>query len=187
MASTAALPRVPLFMMSLGEVGSKRGHQNPAFAERNSTFMNKLALCGLVLAVAACQSKSGGASSPDAPLANDDEKALYALGVTVANRSQMPQLKFTPAELEIVQRGIGDAAAGNKPEVPMETYGPKAQALVARASRPTTPPPPPPRRPRPVRTSTPRPRKPERRRPPRGWSTRRSPRVRARARRPPTR
>jgi FKBP-type peptidyl-prolyl cis-trans isomerase FkpA len=92
--------------------------------------MNKLALCGLVLAVAACQSKSGGASSPGAPLANDDEKALYALGVTVANRSQMPQLKFTPAELEIVQRGIGDAAAGNKPEVPMETYGPKAQALV---------------------------------------------------------
>lgn len=62
-------------------------------------------------------------------LKTEDEKTLYALGLYLGKTAVGP-LKCSPAELEIVQRGIQDAATGKTPAVPLETYGPKLQAFA---------------------------------------------------------
>jgi FKBP-type peptidyl-prolyl cis-trans isomerase FkpA len=77
----------------------------------------------LVPAVLAAQ-----ATQPPAPLATDDEKTIYALGLTIYR--SLGQFDLSPAEIEIVKRAISDAAA-NKPAVDLNTYGPKLQALAS--------------------------------------------------------
>src|SRR2546423_9500062 len=44
------------------------------------------------------------------PLTTDDEKTIYALGLSFAR--SLAQLDLSPAELEIVKRALSDAAAG---------------------------------------------------------------------------
>jgi FKBP-type peptidyl-prolyl cis-trans isomerase FkpA len=60
-------------------------------------------------------------------LANDDEKTIYALGLSI-HRS-LAQFNLTPAELEIVKAALSDAAA-NKPAVEINEFGPKIQGLM---------------------------------------------------------
>lgn len=60
-------------------------------------------------------------------LANDDEKTIYALGLSI-HRS-LGQFNLTPAELEIVKTALSDAAA-NKPAVEINEFGPKIQGLM---------------------------------------------------------
>jgi FKBP-type peptidyl-prolyl cis-trans isomerase FkpA len=63
----------------------------------------------------------------------DEQKTLYAIGLAV--QRSLRQFDLTPAELEIVRRAIGDAAAG-KPAVELDEWGPKIQPLAnARAER----------------------------------------------------
>jgi len=63
----------------------------------------------------------------------DEQKTLYAIGLAV--QRSLRQFDLTPAELEIVRRAIGDAAAG-KPAVELDEWGPKIQPLAnARAGR----------------------------------------------------
>src|SRR5262252_6733049 len=76
----------------------------------------------LVPAVLAAQ-----ATQPPAPLATDDEKTIYALGLTIYR--SLGQFDLSPAEIELVKRAISDAAA-NKPAVDLNTWGPKIQALA---------------------------------------------------------
>jgi FKBP-type peptidyl-prolyl cis-trans isomerase FkpA len=67
------------------------------------------------------------------PLTTDDEKAVYAVGLTVYR--QLAQLDLSPAELEIVKRALADAAA-NKPAVELSEWSPKIQPFaVTRAAR----------------------------------------------------
>jgi FKBP-type peptidyl-prolyl cis-trans isomerase FkpA len=61
------------------------------------------------------------------PLATDDDKTIYAVGLTMYR--QLTQLDLSPAELEIVKRALGDAAA-NKPAVELAEWGPKIQPLA---------------------------------------------------------
>jgi FKBP-type peptidyl-prolyl cis-trans isomerase FkpA len=63
------------------------------------------------------------------PLATDQEKTLYAVGVVAADSFKVFQL--TPSELAIVQRGLSDAVAGKTPAVDMKVYGPKVNQLAA--------------------------------------------------------
>lgn len=70
-------------------------------------------------------------AAPAAPstagtLQTEDDKTIYALGLSIW-RSLQP-LDLSAAEVEIVKRALGDAAA-NKPEVSLDTYGPKIDAL----------------------------------------------------------
>jgi FKBP-type peptidyl-prolyl cis-trans isomerase FkpA len=65
--------------------------------------------------------------APPASSMTDDEKTIYALGLTIYR--QLGQFDLTPAELEIVKRAMSDAAA-NKPAVELNTWGPKIQALA---------------------------------------------------------
>ena len=65
--------------------------------------------------------------------AADDEQAVYALGVSL--RRVLAPLDLSPAELEILERGLEDAANG-KPEIAPEDVGPQVTALGrARAPR----------------------------------------------------
>jgi FKBP-type peptidyl-prolyl cis-trans isomerase FkpA len=60
-------------------------------------------------------------------LSTDDEKTIYALGLSVAN--SLGQFDLSPAELEIVKRAMTDAAA-KKPAVELDTWGPKIQGFA---------------------------------------------------------
>jgi FKBP-type peptidyl-prolyl cis-trans isomerase FkpA len=49
---------------------------------------------------------------------------------------QIASFGLTPSELEALKQGVSDAASGKKPEVELETYGPKIQAFAqARAAK----------------------------------------------------
>jgi FKBP-type peptidyl-prolyl cis-trans isomerase FkpA len=60
-------------------------------------------------------------------LSTDDEKTIYALGLSVAN--SLGQFDLSPAELEIVKRAMTDAVA-KKPAVELDTWGPKIQGFA---------------------------------------------------------
>jgi FKBP-type peptidyl-prolyl cis-trans isomerase FkpA len=67
------------------------------------------------------------------PLMTDDEKTIYSLGLSIYR--SLAQFDLSPAELEIVKRGLTDAAAG-KPAVELSQWGPKIDPLAqARAGR----------------------------------------------------
>jgi FKBP-type peptidyl-prolyl cis-trans isomerase FkpA len=62
----------------------------------------------------------------------DDEKTIYALGLSIHN--SLNQFDLTPAEMDIVKRALTDAAA-NKPAVDVAVWGPKIAPLAkARAA-----------------------------------------------------
>jgi FKBP-type peptidyl-prolyl cis-trans isomerase FkpA len=59
---------------------------------------------------------------------SEDDKTIYALGLSIGRSVKMFDL--SPAEVEIVKKGLTDALAGNKPVVELEQYGPKLQPLA---------------------------------------------------------
>lgn len=61
------------------------------------------------------------------PLSTEDEKTLYAVGLSIYH--SLGQFNLSPAELKVIEQAMNDAAA-NKPAVDIEVYGPKIQALV---------------------------------------------------------
>src|SRR5580658_6415731 len=63
----------------------------------------------------------------------DDEKAVYALGLSIYR--SLGQFDLSPAEIELVKQALTDAAA-NKPAVDLTAWGPKLDSFAsARASR----------------------------------------------------
>jgi FKBP-type peptidyl-prolyl cis-trans isomerase FkpA len=69
------------------------------------------------------------------PLTTDEQKEIYALGLSLYR--SLGQFDLSPAELEIVKRALSDAAA-KKPAVELDQWGPKIQSLAtARAARVT--------------------------------------------------
>ena len=72
-----------------------------------------------------------GAAGPEPK--TDDEKTLYALGMALARN--VGSFNLSEAELALVQAGFSDGVLNHKPQVDIETFGPKIQALAqARAS-----------------------------------------------------
>jgi FKBP-type peptidyl-prolyl cis-trans isomerase FkpA len=68
-----------------------------------------------------------------AALTTDDEKTIYALGLSISK--SLGQFELSPAEVEIVKRALTDAAAG-KPAEDINTWGPKIETLgKARSTR----------------------------------------------------
>lgn len=59
----------------------------------------------------------------------EDQKTLYALG-TVLGQQVSSSFNATPAELEMIKKGMSDVVAGSKPAVDLDTYGPKIQVLA---------------------------------------------------------
>jgi len=78
--------------------------------------------------------KSAAAPKATSPaLSTDDQKTVYALGLQVYR--SLAQFDLSPAEVELIKRALGDAAAG-KPAVDVNEWGPKFQAFgQTRAAR----------------------------------------------------
>src|SRR5688500_18171382 len=85
--------------------------------------LRSIAVAALVLA--ACSKDPGPAAGANVTLNTDDEKTLYALGLSVGRSITLFDL--SPQELAIVQKGMGDQVSGQKPQVELETWGPKIQ------------------------------------------------------------
>src|SRR6185369_6891074 len=77
--------------------------------------------------IACAQGAGQGASAPP-KLENDDQKTLYALGLLVGRN--LKTFELTPEELAIVRAGLTDSVTGAKPQVELETYGPKVDELA---------------------------------------------------------
>ncbi|HTC88900.1 MAG TPA: FKBP-type peptidyl-prolyl cis-trans isomerase [Bryobacteraceae bacterium] len=78
--------------------------------------------------------KSAPAAKATLPvLSTDEQKTIYALGLQMYR--SLGQFDLSPAEVELIKRALGDAAAG-KPAVDVNEWGPKFQAFEqARAAR----------------------------------------------------
>jgi FKBP-type peptidyl-prolyl cis-trans isomerase len=61
-------------------------------------------------------------------LKTEDDKTLYAIGAVIAK--QLEVFNLTPSELEIVRRGLSDAAAGKKLQAEPEAYQQKINQLA---------------------------------------------------------
>lgn len=82
---------------------------------------------------AAAAEAASSAQSKSAPLATDDEKTVYSLGLSIYRT--LTQFDLSPEEVALVQRAISDAAAG-KPAVDFAEWAPKLRPLAAaRATR----------------------------------------------------
>ena len=77
---------------------------------------------------AAATAPKPAATPAPATLTTDDEKTIYAVGLSIGR--SISTLNLTPSEVEIVKRAISDAAAG-KPEIELNAWGPKIQPLAA--------------------------------------------------------
>ncbi len=77
-----------------------------------------------------CQKKDQAKVAATAAPMSDDEKAVYALGASLGDQaSQMLKpLKLTPAELEVVKKGLEASLAGQKSEHTLEKYAERLQA-----------------------------------------------------------
>jgi FKBP-type peptidyl-prolyl cis-trans isomerase FkpA len=62
----------------------------------------------------------------------EEQKTLYALGLSI--EKSIAPFGLTPAELELVKKGISDGAAG-KPAVSLDAENPKIQALFQARGR----------------------------------------------------
>src|SRR5579871_6418673 len=92
---------------------------------RNLIRYGVLYLClGSMLACA----QTPTASAPK--LETDDQKTLYALGLLLGGN--IKTFALTPEELNIVKAGLSDAATNAKPQVDLETYGPKVNELATK-------------------------------------------------------
>jgi FKBP-type peptidyl-prolyl cis-trans isomerase FkpA len=56
----------------------------------------------------------------------EEQKIIYSLGLSIYK--SLGQFNLSPAELDLVKKGINDAAL-NKPGVDLQTYGPKIRGL----------------------------------------------------------
>jgi len=83
--------------------------------------MRRAIVIGLALAAG-----SGGCGQPEPR--TPDEKAIYAIGAHIGR--QAAPLRLTPGEVEMLQRGVGDAARGGKLLVDPAAYGATVQELI---------------------------------------------------------
>jgi FKBP-type peptidyl-prolyl cis-trans isomerase FkpA len=58
----------------------------------------------------------------------EEEKTIYALGMSIGR--SIKNYDLTPAELEVLKKGLTDSATGAKPAVELEKYLPKLQPLA---------------------------------------------------------
>jgi FKBP-type peptidyl-prolyl cis-trans isomerase FkpA len=75
-----------------------------------------------------CNRASVPGTSAAPALETEEQKTLYALGLLLGRN--VKSFALTPEELSIVSAGIADAASGAKPQVELDTYGPKVNELA---------------------------------------------------------
>jgi FKBP-type peptidyl-prolyl cis-trans isomerase FkpA len=78
--------------------------------------------------IVACAQIKGQDAGPAPKLDTEDQKTLYALGLLLGRNIKPFGLK--PEELAVVKAGLTDAVTDAKPQVALETYGPKVNELA---------------------------------------------------------
>ena len=101
--------------------------------KRQSVFALLLAVAAAFAACKSGQAQKGAASpSPAAGassgLKDDHEKTVYALGAMLGRNIE--PFGLSPAEIEIVKQGMADTATGQKPQVDLQTFGPKIEEMM---------------------------------------------------------
>ncbi|HEX9189833.1 MAG TPA: FKBP-type peptidyl-prolyl cis-trans isomerase [Vicinamibacteria bacterium] len=93
-------------------------------------------LLGAAIAAGGCQKKdqapvagAGPAASPASTM-SEDEKAVLAFGAAVGQQvaQQVKPLNLTPAELELLKKGLAASLGGEKPQYDIQQYGAILQA-----------------------------------------------------------
>ncbi|MGQ0508390.1 MAG: FKBP-type peptidyl-prolyl cis-trans isomerase [Myxococcaceae bacterium] len=84
-------------------------------------MIKKMSMLGAVLALVSVPAMAQ-------QLKTDEEKTLYALGLMMGRSVNV--FNLTKAETEIVKRGFTDSVLKNKPQVELEQWGPKVDALA---------------------------------------------------------
>src|SRR5215510_2109524 len=76
----------------------------------------------------ACAQSPASSAAAAPKLETDEQKTLYALGLILGRNIKPFSLK--PEELAIVKAGLTDAVTDAKPQVELDTYGPKVNELA---------------------------------------------------------
>jgi FKBP-type peptidyl-prolyl cis-trans isomerase FkpA len=88
-----------------------------------------LALLAVAAFTLACQKSNAQAQAvPDPAAMTDEQKTMYALGMMMGRN--LAAFSLTPAEVELVKKGLQDSAAGVKSDIDPQTMMPKIQALA---------------------------------------------------------
>jgi FKBP-type peptidyl-prolyl cis-trans isomerase FkpA len=97
--------------------------------------MTRKSVCALFLGVAVaaggCQKKEAAPAAAASPATmSEEEKAVYALGAAIGQQAaqSVKALNLSPAELELLKKGMAASLAGEKPQYDLQQYGPKLQA-----------------------------------------------------------
>jgi FKBP-type peptidyl-prolyl cis-trans isomerase FkpA len=78
-------------------------------------------------AAKSAKSKSATPAAAPGALTTDDQKTIYALGLSMAQ--QLSQMGITPAEYAIIKQALNDSAAG-KPALELDAWQPKFPAFA---------------------------------------------------------
>jgi FKBP-type peptidyl-prolyl cis-trans isomerase FkpA len=68
------------------------------------------------------------AAADEPPLATEDDKTLYALGLALSSR--LPSFDPTGPEIAMIQAGIADGLNGKEPRIKMADYFPKLDPFI---------------------------------------------------------
>lgn len=83
----------------------------------------------LLLPIAGCvQSEAAKESVPEVELKTEEDKTLYALGLSLGGTAKPYDL--SPEEIAIVTAGFVDATSNATPRVELQVYGPKIRPLA---------------------------------------------------------
>ncbi len=88
-------------------------------------------LLGFAVVAGGCQKKEAAPAAAASPATmSEDEKAVYALGAAIGQQAaqSVKALNLSPAELELLKKGLAASLAGEKPQYDIQQYGPKLQA-----------------------------------------------------------
>jgi FKBP-type peptidyl-prolyl cis-trans isomerase FkpA len=97
-------------------------------------------LLGVAVVAGGCQKKEAApAAAASPPVMSEDEKAVLALGAAIGQQAaqSVKALNLSPAELELLKKGLAASLAGEKPEYTLEQYGPKLQARAEAQAKTT--------------------------------------------------
>jgi FKBP-type peptidyl-prolyl cis-trans isomerase FkpA len=93
---------------------------------KNLVRYGTLYLC--LSSMIACAQTPAPSAAAAPKLDTDDQKTLYALGMLLG--SNIKVFSLTPEELNVVRAGLSDAVTNTKPQVDLDTYGPKVNELA---------------------------------------------------------
>lgn len=105
--------------------------------------MKRLSVAAVVLVAVsgACKPQEATKAASPSPAASglsaEADKTVYAIGLMLGRN--LAPLNLSPAELEVVKKGLTASATGAKPEVDLQAYGPKvdewARARIAEGAK----------------------------------------------------